>query len=148
MKHLPIQKRTKTTLILLGVLAFVGLLMICGNAAENEARSEEILPGNPERVAFLARLGWEVKPEPLSRQQVLLPRDFPAVLQNYNELQKQQGFNLEDYKGLTVTLYSYEVTNWPEKGLTVIADLYLSGHRVIGGDIHATALDGFMIALR
>ncbi len=148
MKHFPFQKRTKSALILLGVLGLIALLMVCGSAAENAARGEELLPGNPERVAYLQSLGWEVKPEPISRQQVLLPREFPDVLENYNELQKQQGFDLEDYRGLTVTLYSYEVTNWPEKGLTVIADLYLSGHRVIAGDIHTTALDGFMIALR
>ncbi len=144
----PFRKRTKNAVILTALGLLIALLMVCGNAAENEARSEEILTGNAERVAYLRALGWEVKSEPLRRQEVLLPREFPPVFENYNELQKQQGFDLLPYRGLSVTLYSYEVTNWPEKGLTVIADLYLSGQRVIGGDVHATALDGFMIALR
>lgn len=148
MRHLHLRKQTKTALIALGVLLLIALLLVCGSAAESEARQGEILPENADRVAFLRDLGWEVEPEPVNRQEVIIPRSFTAVFENYNELQKQQGFDLADYQGMTVTLYTYEVVNWPDKGLTVLADLYLCRNRVIAGDVHSTALDGFMIGLR
>lgn len=148
MKHLHLHKRTKNALLGLGLLMLVGLLLVCGAAAESEARQGEILTGNEERVAYLKALGWDVSEQPTARQEVIIPRSFSDVFENYNTLQKQQGFDLEDYKGLTVSLYTYEVTNWPEPGLTVLADLYLYRNRVIAGDVHATAMDGFMIGIR
>ena len=124
------------------------MLLMCGRLARPEGAKKEVLAENGDRVRFLQELGWEVLPEPLSRQEIILPREFSDVFENYNELQKQQGYDLEDYKGLTVTLYTYQVTNWPEENLTVLADLYIYRNRVIGGDVHATAMDGFMIGLR
>ncbi len=148
MRHLHLRKPTKTALIALGILVLIGLLLVCGRAAESEVRQGEILTENEDRIAYLRALGWEVTAEPVSRQEVIIPRSFSAVFENYNELQKQQGFDLSDYQGMTVTLYTYEVTNWPDKGLTVLADIYLCRNRIIAGDVHSTALDGFMIGLR
>lgn len=123
------------------------LLLLCGSLSRNEPAGKEVLTDNEDRVQFLAELGWTVQPEPLSRQEIILPREFSPVFESYNRLQQQQGYDLQDYKGLTVTLYTYQVTNWPEQELTVLADLYIYRNRVIAGDIHATAMDGFMIGL-
>ena len=37
---------------------------------------------------------------------------FNKVYKNYNDLQKDQGFNLEKYKGKTVEIYTYSVYNY------------------------------------
>lgn len=106
------------------------------------------LTDRASRIDYLAALGFEVDAESEQRQEILLPAEFEPVLENYNELQRQQGFDLSGYAGKNVTLYSYTVTNWPDKNATVIADLYCCKGRPIAGDIHSTALNGFMIGLK
>lgn len=99
------------------------------------------------RAEYLAALGWEVDPRTETAQEVTLPRTFDGVFADYNALQLRQGFDLRPYAGLECTVYSYLVTNydadWP-----VLAQVYLYRNRIIAGDIHSTALDGFMHGIR
>ena len=100
------------------------------------------------RVSYLDALGWEVDSESETVQEITLPREFNGIFEDYNELQRQQGFDLRPYAGLGCTVYSYQVTNYPNADGPVLAQLYLYQNRVIAGDIHATALDGFMHGIR
>lgn len=126
------------------ILAAVLLAMVIGRS-----RTREVTLGDRQaRIEYLAALGFEVDPDSEQRQEILLPREFDDVLQNYNELQLAQGFDLERYAGQSATLYSYSVTNWPDKSATVIAELYCRKGRPIAGDVHSTALDGFMFGLK
>ena len=97
-------------------------------------------------MAYLKSLGWEVQPESETEKTVLIPREFTGVYQEYNRLQKQQGFDLEEYLGTEVQMYSYIVTNY-DSSETVVATIYTYKGRIIGGDIHSTTLDGFMHGL-
>lgn len=100
------------------------------------------------RVEYLAALGWEVDPQSEQREAILLPREFGEVLAEYNELQKSQGFDLSQYAGTDCLRYTYRVLNYPNSGETVLAQLFIRGSKVIAGDIHSTAMDGFMHSLR
>ena len=44
-------------------------------------------------------------------------------------------------------MYSYRVTNEAYDGDEVLAVLYIRNGEVIGGDVHSTALDGFMVGV-
>ena len=99
------------------------------------------------RVAFLADCGWSVETPALKEETVLIPKQFNAVFETYNDLQKQQGFDLSRYAGKEVKLYTYKVVG-SNLGENVIATLYVSGGNVVGGDVHSTALDGFMCGLK
>ncbi len=66
----------------------------------------------------------------------------------YNALQLQQGFDLRRYGGLICSMYTYRVLNYPSGDENVLAALFVYRNRVIGGDIHSTALDGFMHGLK
>lgn len=98
---------------------------------------------NEERIAFLSQFGWQVGPEPLEIKEVTLPQAFDEVYSSYNELQKQQGFDLLPFAGKVCRLWTYEVTNYPDAN-PVHANLLICDNLVIGGDISSTALDGFM----
>ena len=100
------------------------------------------------RVRFLAGLGWEVDPESEERKSILLPKELGEVLANYNEMQKAQGYDLTRHLGERCEQISYRVTNYPDCGQTVWVTLYLQGRRVIAGDVHSTALDGFMHGIK
>jgi len=99
------------------------------------------------RIMFLRELGWEVDAESESCREVLIPEEFGEVMEQYNELQLKQGYDLSKLCGKLCTQYSYRITNYPGHGGDVYATLYISGRRVVGGDIHSAAVDGFMHAL-
>ena len=92
--------------------------------------------------------GWEADPATETAQEIVLPRTLDGVFGDYNALQKQQGFDLSIYAGETCSVYTYRVTNYAGTSDTVLAQLFVYRNRVIGGDIHATAMDGFMHGLR
>ena len=118
MKRRRISPKTRTFLLTLGAFALLAAVLVIGTCASEQT------------------------------QEILIPEEFSPVYQDYNELQKQQGYDLEDYAGRKCTLYTYAVTNYPDKNQTVLADLYLYRDRIIGGDIHSTDLNGFMTGIK
>ena len=101
-----------------------------------------------ERAEYLASLGWEVDLSTEEERAVTLPSSLDGVLLTYNELQKQQGFDLTPYAGEDCRSYSYAVTNYPSGESGVIAQLIIHDGEVIAGDIHSSAPGGFMHGLQ
>lgn len=101
-----------------------------------------------ERAEYLSSLGWEVDLSTEEERAVTLPSSLDGVLLTYNELQKQQGFDLTPYAGEDCRSYSYAVTNYPSGESGVIAQLIIHDGEVIAGDIHSSALGGFMHGLQ
>ena len=97
-----------------------------------------------DRAAFISQFGWEVDAEPVEILEVAIPEDFDDVFLSYNELQKQQGYDLEKHKGERAKRYSYHITNYPDAKQEVRISIMVLDGRVIGGDVSSTALNGFM----
>lgn len=135
-------------LLIVGIILMVGAFQKSASAKETAGtgRTDAVVKNEKSRVAYLAQNGWEVASPAESESVVMIPRTFSAVFEEYNELQKQQGFDLSRYCGTEVTMYTYRVTNAQADG-DVIAVLYVQKNRVVGGDVHSTALDGFMTGI-
>jgi hypothetical protein len=144
------KKKLLICILILAAIAAV-VLVLTGSGRKAQAASLPKLTSkvksNEQRVSYLQGLGWEVSQTPLEEQEVTIPKTFNEIYTSYNELQKAQGFDLTDYAGLRVTRYTYEVRNYPDASDTVVADLLVYKHKVIGGDVQSTALDGFMQGL-
>ena len=97
-----------------------------------------------ERIAFLGSFGWQIEAGTESRREITVPAVFDKVYEPYNQLQQSQGFDLTPYKNQPVEAYNYKITNYPGGNDSVYATLLVSDGKVIGGDIHSVALDGFM----
>ena len=149
-------KMTRRELIILaaGIVAFViivCMLLIPGgnknvSASPSEGAAITFAASNAEeRLAFLKQFGWDVKPDPMQVKEFVMPADFDEVFKSYNELQTAQGFDLTDYKGERVTLWTYSITNYPGQETGMIANMLIKNGRVIGGDITSTELEGFMV---
>lgn len=104
------------------------------------------LKTNEDRVAFAQSLGYQVEPQPLRSQQVTIPHQFDQVYQQYNEMQRQCGFDLEPYQGKVLTLYTYRVTNYPGEQQAML-DLLICKNKAVGGAVYSAELDGFMHGL-
>lgn len=142
-------QRTKTSLAVLIGFIVLALLLILGTAAGGpDVLTAEMVSTTEERMEFLLECGWETDPTSETVQDIHIPERFTAVYENYNDLQLRQGYDLTEYAGRDCTLYSYTVLNYPDDSQTVIADLYVYKNRIIGGDVHSTSLNGFMIALK
>ena len=63
-------------------------------------------------------------------------------------MQKEQGFDLEPYKGKAATIYTYHISNYKDNK-NVIADLLVADGVLIGADLcDPSAKDGFLVALK
>ena len=96
------------------------------------------------REMFLSELGWEIDPESESYKSVLLPQTLEGIMEEYNRLQLEQGFDLSQHCGEECDQFCYTVTNYPNCESSVYATLYLQNGKLIAADIHSTAIDGFM----
>ena len=148
MKTMRISRKTRVRALILGGCLLLLLLLLLGRGAGSAALfAGGRVSATEDRVAFLAERGWTADADSEQVQIIHIPEAFPPVFEDYNALQLQQGYDLHDYAGRDCDLYTYAVTNWPDESQTVLANLYVYRGRVIGGDIHSTNLDGFMIGL-
>lgn len=135
----------KTAVLLLIALAAALALLTIGIGASDRAESSGVrAETNEERVSYLNSMGWQVSPECVEEKTVVIPKEFSDIYDSYNQLQLSQGFDLGNYRGRTVTIFTYAVEDYKGYEGAVVADMYVCEGRVIGGDIHSLALDGFM----
>lgn len=148
-------RKTASFIIIMAALILIGIVLLAG-AHNTKTKLETQVPAKTKVLyvkdsqsgaQYLSQYGWEVETPAQSVEEIVIPRVFSEVFENYNELQLEQGYDLSEYCGLEVLLYTYKVLNH-ESGDNVMAQLYVCNNSVIGGDIHSTALDGFMTGIR
>lgn len=133
------------------ILALTGLIVIVLTFVSNhngkpvEAAANISCSKPEERKAYLKGLGYEFEEE--KSKEITIPSEFNDVYKEYNEIQKEQGFDLEKYKGKTAVIYTYKITNY-KNNENVIADLMVCDGVLIGADLcDPSADDGFLIKL-
>jgi hypothetical protein len=132
----------KKILMILGGIAGVILLMILLlGGGEAEATSAP-MSANDSRVEFLKGFGWDVAASPVESGQVKIPTEMTEVFDRYNQLQKEQGYDLSRYAGKSVMRYVYKVNNYPGATQPVYATVLVYKNQVIGGDVTDTAANG------
>lgn len=117
------------------------LLLLCG--CGNPAAEERGMNSEVDRQWYLEKMGRHAAEQPLSIQEIVLPEVFPPVLEEYNRLQLQQGFDLKKYAGREITVYTYELSG-KSTGPLLFASLYQYKGRIVGGDVHSAALNGYI----
>ena len=92
------------------------------------------------RAAYLQQLGYEVTPQAVSVQEIIIPADSDEVFAAYNALQTAE-HDLTAYCGERVKCWTYAVTNYPGEE-QVQAHLYVYKNQIVGGDISSMMQDG------
>ncbi len=98
----------------------------------------------PDIPSFLSSLGYEFS-ESFTKKTFSLPIEFDKVYNNYNEIQKEAGYDLAPFSGKSCTMYTYRLTNHPFGKCN--ANIIVYRGKIIGGDISSVNLDGFMVPL-
>ena len=140
-------KKTKAVLLVIVLGLIAGAVALLAGTRIDPAAPEIRLSTNEDRVAYLQSLGWTVEAEPVETLQFLLPDTLEDPYLTYNELQKEQGFDLSACCGKQVSRYTYTVTNYPGRTEGVQANLYVCEEAPVAGDILCPGADGFQAVL-
>ncbi|MBQ7090140.1 MAG: DUF4830 domain-containing protein, partial [Clostridia bacterium] len=65
-----------------------------------------------QQVAFLKEFGYVAEPQPVLIEEVIIPNEFDAAYNKYNDCQKLSGFDLEKYRGNRVKKYTYAIKGY------------------------------------
>ncbi|MBE6704007.1 MAG: DUF4830 domain-containing protein [Ruminococcaceae bacterium] len=164
---LKVQKLKAVALsILCAAVLGTALTFMLGNGSSGEDLAAAAVSGrnirfdgiktDEDMTSFISSLGIEVKLPAIKSTKVDLPRVFDAVYAKYNDIQKQQGFDLSKYCGKTLDRYTWEMTNYPtptattEEGKTnteapkVYLTLFRYKDKIVGGDISSRDNGGFV----
>ena len=137
------RKKILTLLLVIGIV-----LLLAFTAKSVFVKDEAPDLGTVEgRAAYLKALGWEIDRDSESFRSVVVPQKLEGIMAQYNKIQLKQGFDLNKHLGESCRQYCYDVTNYPGGAGKVIVSLYLQNGQVIAGDVHSTAVNGFMHGL-
>ncbi len=129
-------------------LMLVLLLSFDYTGGFSKAATADLCKNAAAREEYINSLGWEIESRSLTEKEIIIPSEFNEVYENYNKLQKEQGFDLSDYRGKKAMLYTYNVTNYPSEPENIVINLIVLDGKVIGGDVCSLELDGFMVAMK
>ena len=104
----------------------------------------EKIKSNEDRINFIKQFGWDVEPQVLKEQEVLIPKEFDKIFAEYNEIQRRQGLDLSSFKKKSVMRYTYVVTNYPDYDGEVYINILVYRNNVIGGDVCSADVNGFV----
>lgn len=128
-----------TILSLIGVLLFVTICLVAlrgraADAMEINGETVTLRAGDEADVErFLTSCGYS-SPAFLFQHEITVPKNWNDIYTEYNELQRQQGFDLVPYKGKTAVEYEYFVDD------TLNASVLVSENRIIAA--HVANCDG------
>ena len=134
----------KARLIFIALLILVAIALLFCTSEKGVIKS--CYDDADERKNFIRVHGFEIA-EDYTTKTITIPLVWSDVYENYNKLQKSQGYDLSLFKGVTVTQYTYTVTNYPSDEVVLVHLLVYDGV-IIGADLMSTAADGFMQGLK
>ena len=127
-----------TALCCCAVVAAALLATLGGRAVTASAEVKHIRT-NDDRLAYLGGLGWQVSPQPIATEELLIPEEFDDSYEGYLKLQTDQGFDLTQYRGKRVKRYTYQLTNYPTQAEPVQIALLIYKNKVVGGQIQSSS---------
>ena len=99
-------------------------------------------------IVFLKGYGWEVRTKAVEKEDIIIPKPFDRVYENYNDIQLKAGLDLRPHMGMKGVRYTYIVENYPKDvGEEVRANVICINNEPVGGDIMTVSIRGFIHSL-
>ena len=99
-------------------------------------------------IVFLKGYGWEVRTKSVEKEDIIIPKPFDRVYENYNDIQLKAGLDLRPYMGMKGVRYTYIVENYPKDvGEEVRANVICINNEPVGGYIMTVSILGFIHSL-
>lgn len=120
---------TKKGLAVILALTVLALIIIGQFSSVNNGYADGST--HRERMEFLAHYKISVNENAVLVKETRLPQEASGYFSDYNKIVQKGGFDLTDFLGKAVTVYSYNLKEIPEKTVNLII---LNG-KIIAGDI-------------
>lgn len=129
-------------LILLAAAGIWGLTRVFGGGSSG-------IPGetNQQRIEYIESFGWNTGITHCDLEEIRIPVNFDEIYEEYNDLQKKQGFDLRSYRAHSVKKYTYEISRSDDDPLPLYAELLVENGVIIGADITSAEAGGMMTVL-
>ncbi len=102
-----------------------------------------------ERIAFIESFGWDAGNVPVEIEEIRIPVEFDEAYEQYNDLQREQGFDLRKYRAHIAKKYTYELKNFDGStpAVPIFANLIVIDGNIVGADISSAQADGLVTVL-
>ncbi len=104
---------------------------------------------NAKRIEYIESFGWKTSAVPDSVEEIRIPSRFDEAYEQYNALQKQQGFDLRKYAAYNASKYTYRLTNYEgaDPVVPINANLIVVEGEIVAADISSAEANGFVTVL-
>ena len=135
-------KRSRLPLVL-GLLLLAAAVVWLGCRLIRSGESG--IPGETEqqRISYIESFGWDAGITRVDVKEIRIPVDFDEVYEEYNAIQRQQGFDLRRYRAHSVRQYTYEISRTDDDPVPMLAHLLVENGVIIGADITSAQAGGF-----
>lgn len=101
-----------------------------------------------KRIEYIRSFGWDVNIAPTSIKEIRIPGKFDDAYEQYNVLQKEQGFDLRKYRACYAYQYTYDILNYSEPSpVPICANLIVCNGKIVGADISSSEANGLVTVL-
>ena len=137
-----------TSLIVVTVVAavIIGIIWGTNNKKEKEKQVPDVVYEDTAE-SFVESCGYEVE-QFWSVSSPYVPEKFDDYYTNYNALQKSQGYDLSEYKGIRIQEYVYLLKDFTLSGRKAYMTILMYKGEVIGGHISTQSGDGKLYTLK
>lgn len=142
------KRRSGKPAVIFGAVMLI-LLAVWAIARAND-RGDDRPDGSTaeRRIEYIRSFGWDVGIAPTSITEIRIPAVFDDAYEQYNALQREQGFDLRRYKACYAYKYTYDIQNYAEPSpVPICANLIVCEGKIIGADISSAEADGLITIL-
>lgn len=142
------KRKRMNTAAIIGVILLI-LAGVWGLIRLNSGSDERPDGSTAEkRLEYIRSFGWEVGIAPTSIKEIRIPANFDDAYEQYNALQREQGFDLRKYRACYAYKYTYDILNFDEPSpVPICANLIIYDGRIIGADISSSEATGLVTVL-
>lgn len=131
-------KKIYIIITLFAAAACVSVCCLCNN----RTREKKIITSE-NITAYLLENGWETDSEMISSEEITIPYEFNETYSHFNDIQKQQGFDLNRFRGENALLITCPVTNYDSEN-DITAELIVKDTQLIAASLICTGKNGFI----
>ena len=147
-KNMAKRKRRSGKTVIIGVI-LISAAVIWGFIRFGSQGSSGI-PGatDRERTEYIKSFGYEVGTVPDKIEEIRIPANFDEAYEQYNAIQREQGFDLRKYRAYYAKKYTYSIKNYDSNSpVPICANLLVIDGKIIGADISSSEADGLLTVL-
>lgn len=139
--------KKKTVVLTLALLVIFFLSLYVGYSQEYKTTENSYFCNNTDDVAMYLS-SFNIDFGEFQIDEITVPYEFSDVYSSYNLIQKEQGFDLTEYKGKTLTRYTANVKNYPDFDDDVYVEVLVYDKLIVGADIYSVSSNGFIVGLK